>query len=359
MFLSKHSSGYYYVWYRDEIGKRHKVSTRTKYKVEATKFFQAFKREEHERMKRTQNVRLSTFFNDYLQYVRANLARRTQIIHTNALNRFLAMFGDMPLTYVTARHYDLYKSHRLSTIKNPEAEHPQKIRPVTVNIDLRTLQTCFNTALRWELIPKNPFAGLRQAIVTQQSPTFCTKEEVERLISTVSEEWLKDIIAFAVLTGLRRGEIVNLRWKDVDIGKRTLKIESNASFVSKQGKKRVIPLSDTALLLLQKRLSTSTEYVFTLNGRKIFDEWITHAFKKAVRAARLEDDRIHFHSLRHTFASLLVQDGVSLYEVQRLLGHSSIRVTEVYSHLQPEMMHDTVNRIKIDLTGSANQDEKI
>ena len=89
--------------------------------------------------------------------------------------------------------------------------------------------------------------------------------------------------------------------------------------------------------------------MFTLNGKKIYDEWITHAFKKAVVAARLEDGRIHFHSLRHTFASWLVQDGVSLYEVQKLLGHSSTRVTEVYSHLQPEMRHDTVNRIHVNL----------
>lgn len=350
MFLSKHSSGYYYVWYRDEAKRRHKVSTRTKYKVEAIKFFQAFKREEYEKLKKAKNVLLSTFSKEYLEYVQANLAERTLIIHTNTLKRFIALFGDMPLMSVTARHFDLYKSHRLNMIKDPRAKVPQKIRPVTVNIDLRALQTIFNTAVRWELIQKNPFMGLRHALVPEQSPIFCTKEDVQKLMSAVSEEWLKDMIVFAVLTGLRRGEIVNLRWKDVNMDRRTVKIESNPNFVSKQGRKRVVPLGDTAFLLVQKRFGKSdSEYVFTLNGRRIFDEWVTHAFKKAVRAANLEDGRIHFHSLRHTFASWLVQDGVSLYEVQRLLGHSSIRVTEIYSHLQPEMMHDTVNRINLKL----------
>jgi integrase len=350
MFLSKHATGYYYVWYRDDNKKKHKVSTRTRLKVEAIKFFQSFRREEHERLQKAKQILLSSFFKDYLQYVQSNLARRTWIIHRNTCNRFVAMFGDIPLMSVTARHFDLYKSHRLNMLKRPNSKNPQLIRPITVNIDLRTLQTIFNTAVRWDLILKNPFVGSRPAFTPQQSPVFCTKEDVQKLMATVSERWLKDIIVLAVLTGMRRGEIVNLRWKDVNMDNRTLKIESNPSFKSKQGRRRVIPLNDTAYYLLQSRFGKSTsEYVFTLNGKKIFDEWITHAFKKAVIAAKLEDSRIHFHSLRHTFASWLVQDGVSLYEVQKLLGHSSTRVTEVYSHLQPEMRHDTVNRIHVNM----------
>jgi integrase/recombinase XerD len=67
---------------------------------------------------------------------------------------------------------------------------------------------------------------------------------------------------------------------------------------------------------------------------------------RAVRRSEVADKNLHFHSLRHTFASWLVQDGVSLYEVQKLLGHSSIAVTQVYSPLQPEQLHATVNRIR-------------
>lgn len=227
---------------------------------------------------------------------------------------------------------------------------PQPVRPITVNIDLRALRAAFSTAVRWQLIPKNPFAGLKHMFVPQQSPVFCTKDDVQKLLATITETWLKDVIVFAILTGMRRGEIVNLRWKDDNLLRRTILVESNPTFITKQGKKRIIPLNDTAFYLLQSRYGKEkSEYVFTLNGRQIFDQWITHAFKKAVRAAKLEDDRLHFHSLRHTFASWLVQDGVSLFEVQQLLGHSSPRVTEVYSHLQPEMRHDTVNRINVSL----------
>ncbi len=77
------------------------------------------------------------------------------------------------------------------------------------------------------------------------------------------------------------------------------------------------------------------------------ESWVSHKFKYYVYALRLTDNRLHFHSLRHTFASWLVQDGVSLYSVQKLLGHSSNNVTQVYAHLQPEQLHSTVERLQI------------
>lgn len=83
-----------------------------------------------------------------------------------------------------------------------------------------------------------------------------------------------------------------------------------------------------------------------MHRRQIRRDTLTHAFKKQVKAFGLSND-IHFHSLRHTFASWLVQDGVSLYQVDRLLGESDTKTTEIYAHLQPESMHDVVQRIPI------------
>jgi site-specific recombinase XerD len=103
------------------------------------------------------------------------------------------------------------------------------------------------------------------------------------------------------------------------------------------------------MYLLNARHGKSTsEYVFTLNDKQINAGWVTHRFKKYIRRAGL-NDRLKFHSLRHTFATWLVQRGSTLFEVQKLLGHSSSAVTEMYSHLQPEQMHSTVNRIDLNL----------
>jgi site-specific recombinase XerD len=149
---------------------------------------------------------------------------------------------------------------------------------------------------------------------------------------------------------MRQGELVNLRWQDVDLHRKLIHIHSNATFKTKHGKRRTIPLNDVATQLLKSKAVHSVgEYVFTLSGRQVKESWVSHKFKYYVYAARLKDDRLHFHSLRHTFASWLVQDGVSIYEVQKLLGHSNISVTQVYSHLQPEQLHDTVNKIKVSL----------
>ena len=158
------------------------------------------------------------------------------------------------------------------------------------------------------------------------------------------------MVIFAVLTGMRRGEITNLRWQDVDLTRKLLAIQSNPTFKTKSGKRRTIPLNETALYILSARHGKETsEYVFTLNGKKISEGWLTHAFKKAVYDLRLPDDRLHFHSLRHTFASWLVQEGVSIYAVKELLGHSDVKTTQVYSHLQPGELHSTVNKIQIAL----------
>jgi site-specific recombinase XerD len=125
-------------------------------------------------------------------------------------------------------------------------------------------------------------------------------------------------------------------------------VRSSPTFKTKQGKQRVVPLSDLAFHLLNSKSARRvSDYVFTLNGDKIPGTWATRKLKNYVYEAKLKDDRLHFHSLRHTFASLLIQDGVSLYEVQKLLGHSSIAVTQVYSHLQPTQLHDAVNRVRL------------
>ena len=98
---------------------------------------------------------------------------------------------------------------------------------------------------------------------------------------------------------------------------------------------------------LWKRLQSSRcDLVFDIKGRKILSSLLTHKFKRWVRKANL-DDRIHFHSLRHTFATWLVQDGVNIYDIQKLLGHSSVKVTEVYSHLLSAELRSIVGRIKL------------
>ena len=143
---------------------------------------------------------------------------------------------------------------------------------------------------------------------------------------------------------------MNLQWPQVDFDRKLIIIQSSATFKTKAGKKRSVPLNEMAyeVLCRRKQASMISEYVFTRKGKKLSPPWLSHKLKKYIRKLSL-DDNLNYHALRHTFASWLVQRSVSLYEVQKLLGHSSSRVTEVYSNLQPEQMHGTVNRISLPL----------
>lgn len=336
MYLSKDPSGIWYLYYTGIDGKTKRSSTRSRLKPDALKFLQTFKQSKQPRSKQ---VTLSAFTKDFLAFAQGNFSPRTVQFYDYSLKKLAATIGDISLPSITPMHYDMFKTERLKTMS-----------AITVNIDLRTIRASFNTAVRWGLIETNPFSRQKLVPIPEATPLFFTKDDFRKLINSIKEEWLKEMVIFATLTGLRRGELVNLRWSEVDLDRKTISIQSSPTFKTKNGKKRIVPLNDTAYyILLSKQKSGPSTHVFTLNGKPVLDEWLSHKFKWYVYDCKFREDRLHFHSLRHTFASWLVQDGVSLYEVQKLLGHSNISVTQIYSHLQPELMHNTVNKLNFSL----------
>ena len=146
---------------------------------------------------------------------------------------------------------------------------------------------------------------------------------------------------------MRRGEIINLKWSDVDFDQRLLHVQNSDTFTTKTGKRRSVPMNVTVYQLLwNKSLGSNGEYVFMYQGFKMRPDLVTHKFRYCIRKAGL-NRKIHFHSLRHTFATWLVQGSVSIYEVQKLLGHSSIAVTQVYSHLAASELHKAVGTLDL------------
>lgn len=332
--LFKRHNGIYYIAYFHN-GRRRWKSTGAKTKSEANKALTQFKDMIAEGRKEI--VSLSAFVERFMAYSEANHAANTTRLFRGCLNRFSRLARGSYLREITPEHIDRYKTKRL-----PE------VSPVSVNVDLRMLKSAFGTARRWKLIDSNPFEGVSLADVPQKAPSFFTVQDFETLLNSIQEGWLREIVLFAVLTGMRKGEILNLRWDNVDLKRRLVQIETGPSYKTKQGRRRTIPLNDAALYLLKSREARSTSNnVFTLKDRQVNESWVTHLFKRYVRKAGLKDDRLRFHSLRHTHASWLVQGGATLYEVQKLLGHSSPKVTEIYAHLQPEHLHSTVNKISV------------
>jgi site-specific recombinase XerD len=146
---------------------------------------------------------------------------------------------------------------------------------------------------------------------------------------------------------MRLSEILNLKWSHVDLTNRKISLVNSSTFSTKNKKDRHIPINTKLCAIISSRLpkirTLNDEYLFTkCTGIKYNGDFISKQFKKSVRAAGLNDN-IHFHSLRHSTASNLVQRGVSIYVVKELLGHEDIKTTQIYSHLKTEDLSNAVN----------------
>jgi len=138
---------------------------------------------------------------------------------------------------------------------------------------------------------------------------------------------------------MRLGEIINLKWKNVNLATKIITV-CDEEFITK-GREKIIPVGNS--------------YVFCKNnGEKFTGDYISQMFKRACKAAGM-DSRIHFHTLRHSFASNLAQKGVSLYTIKELLGHSSISTTEIYSHLNIEALQKAIKTFDEHLPNSQIQ----
>ncbi len=329
-FLSLRKNGIWYIVETRPNGKRTWTTTKKKNRREAERALIAY--EERSRA-RTDSPFLTHFTDEILQHTVATFAHSTMQLYRDALRALIGQVGDIPISMITGRDVDRYKTARV-----------RRVKPITVNKELSTLKAAFNIAVRWDYIETNPFVGVTRLRIPEKPPEYFTREEVRMLEEETGGEWLHDLIVLAVNTGMRAGELTSLRWQNVDLNRRIIHVVSSGDFKTKTGRARIVPLNARACALLAERRGRGEDYVLTMYGRQIRKNWVSSAFKKIVRRLELRDE-LHFHSLRHTFASWLVQDGVSLYQVGRLLGHSTARTTEVYAHLQPETMHDVVERL--------------
>ncbi len=332
--LFKRYNGIYYITYQEDGSTKWK-STKKKLKHEALKVLSDF--DDYLRHD-SPTVSFHEFVHQFLS-LRANYLRESTIrrIYLPAFNAFDSICGNKSVTAYTVKDVETFKSKRLETCS-----------PTTVNIAFRALKGAFNCAIKWHLLIENPFEKSSQLRAPERFPTYLSKEDFKRLLCTVKEPELKDVFLFATFTGLRLGEITNLRWSSIDFQKRQILVENLDDFFTKTGKQRCVPMNETIINLLSRKELTQKfcVHVFQRRGVRLQHSYVSHKFKEYARALGL-NDRLHFHSLRHTFATWLVHDGVNIYEVQKLLGHSSVKVTEVYSHLAAGELQDAVNKISL------------
>ena len=339
MTLCKHRNGIYYIWWTDELGRRHKTSTRSRRKAEALKFLQRFKAGRQERRAGSRYRSVSQFLEEYLEYSRTYHAPATQSLASLAFRQFIRVVGDLPIQKISTRQIDTFLSVR-----------PSEASVWTARKYYGVLASAFEIAVRWKYIASNPFREIGKPKAKEALPAHFSKAEFTRFITDVTDLDDRDLYVCAILTGLRLSELACLEWSsDIDFVRTLVLAQNKVNFSTKTRRNRAIPMNEQLWRLLASRKEKAVcDLVFHREGRRLSKDAISKTFKRYIRELGF-DDRLHFHSLRHTFATWLVQEGVSLYEVQKLLGHSSVTVTQVYAHLGSSELQSAVDRIVFSL----------
>ncbi len=218
------------------------------------------------------------------------------------------------------------------------------LSPSRINQMTAVVRLSMNHAERWGLFPGPNPARSARLLREEAREHFLDRQQLGRLLCTLAADAdavAADAISLLALTGARRSEVLNARWTAVDLGRRILTVP-----LSKSGRRRHVVLSDAALSVLRRQPRAPGQvYVFPsprLPDRPL--EGVRSAWERAKAAVPLPPET-RLHDLRHTFASLCVDNGVPLYEVSKLLGHSNLSVTARYAHLRDDRLIAAANGV--------------
>lgn len=278
---------------------------------------------------------------------RRHRAPSTLRVYRVVLEGFAAQTGDLPVPAITEAHV---RSFLASRPLRDSARESYYVR-------LRAF-------LRWCRASGYAPGVATDAVDVPRSPNvfahYLTRGEFERLLAVMREaserahahevEWLIPLVTVAAYTGLRLGELAHLTWGDVDLEARRLWVRNTATWRTKNRRDRLVPLALAACEALSPLAAGAAregrgraDAVFTGSGGEAFNrDYASKAFLRYRRAAGLPGT-IHFHSLRHTCASWLVQGGMNLLRVKEILGHASIQTTMRYAHLAPNAAHEELD----------------
>jgi Site-specific recombinase XerD len=283
-------------------------------------------------------ITFNEYVSPYLEYSKANKACKSWERDVVSLKALTSYFGNNFLEAIGNQDIELYKAKR----------QQDGLKPRTINIELLCLSNMLRKALEWDHLSRIPKIKLLKQ--EKKPPRFLSQEEMEILMEHATP-WLKPMLLVLRNTGLRTRELVNLKWQDINFTNNLVIVRNN-----KGNDYHSIPMNEelrTTVLFLRDNYITphgkilpreehQKEYVICRpNGTRI--EKFRKSFMKAVRRAGIKNASPH--TLRHTFASHLVMNGVDLTTVQDFLGHRDIKTTQIYAHVSAEHKAAAVGRL--------------
>ncbi len=307
-------------------------------------------------------VTLRVFADEYSNLIKQNRSAAYHKSVVNSLKHLTDFFGcQRAIQSLGLKDIESFISHLQRKMTKPVSHSVSRGEGYRVYV--RTLKAAFSKAVDWNYVKENYFLKVKLPKKQQVNPAYISSTQLAVISMQIENKTIKDLVTFAFSTGMRLNEIVNLTWRNVNLSTRIITV-GDAEFTTKGMNQRYIPICDEALTsilssrdkvrdrlqerkkdtprIIQIHPSHSGEikrgYVFCKpNGEAFTGDYVSKIFKKACKAVGT-DKSIHFHSLRHSFVSNLVQKGINLYTIKEQLGHSSISTTEIYAHLNMDVL---------------------
>jgi len=326
MYLSKHKNDFYYIYYKQPNGKRTKVATKTKFKSEALKYLSRFELELSKRVELDYTqISLKKFAFEFLKHSESIHSKKTTRDYRQTFIFMRRYFNNPNLETLTTKQINEYLQHRIEFSSIYQGRK-----------DLINLKSAFNFAVKNNYILTNPCNDISRIKTPEKQPLYFSKSELDKFLLSIDNDDFKDLVLLAVNTGLRQMELLTLTKEQIDLNSGIITL-NNRTHITKSRKIRVIPLNATAREILNKRIALNPIFPFTA------DKTIK-LMKKYREKAEIRNE-LSFHSLRHTFASWLVQKGVPILNVSKLLGHSDVKTTQIYAHVSNSELMSSVEML--------------
>jgi integrase len=236
------------------------------------------------------------------------------------LKQLKAHFGSKPISEISNKDIEEWRSKLIPSLQ-----------PSTLNRILTTLKSIFSKAVEWGKLGTNPATKIRKLRGENKRVRFLSDHEVKTLLDSASPR-LKDFIVMALNTGMRKDNLIGLRWEDIDFPNWVIHV-----LKTKSGKAYEVPINNNIRELIKRKAKNKIDDK-VLDTRNLRREW-----KAAMPVSEIKDFCIH--DLRHTFASHLAMKGIELFTIMRLLAQSDIKSTQIYAHLAPNHKKIAVNML--------------
>lgn len=316
---------------------RHRVEQERKVKAESER--------QRSALAAQKNITVGELIDRYDTFVKSKLkAYATTKSH---LKRIREDLGPLPLRDLTLERLESWQGGLAFAPRLPRSNRNKSaaaLSPATVNRYLQTLKAMMTKACDWRLITERRLREIRKIKLTDERynrrKDFLSREEAERLINSAEQD-IKPIIICALQTGMRKGEILSLKWPQVDLTHRVIHLPK-----TKSGDPRSLPINDrldTTLRGLVRSINDEHVFLNPETGTRWHD--LKRAFPRAVKKAKLGPRGIVFHHLRHTVASWLVMEGTPLLTVAAILGHADVQMVMRYAHLSKGHLDVAVSKL--------------